>query len=381
MTLGLNDADLNACVACGLCLPHCPTYRVTGEELQSPRGRIAAMRAVEWNGAPLDATFTECLDTCVQCRGCETACPSGVPFGHLMDGARQALAEQTGYQPWPRRLGYRLLGRHRLLLALSTLLALAQRLGLVPRRLALPRLPLRRQRLRATGHDVVLFTGCVMDAWQRDTHAATIRVLGASGLGVALAPTAAGCCGALASHAGLAGIARGQAEATIAAIAGEGSVVVASAGCGAQMKDFGRLLGTDAAAAFAARVSDVHEVLADRPLPRPAPGWERPLVAVQDPCHLRHVQRAHLPVRVALAPYADLVELDDEGLCCGAGGAYSAQHPVEARAIRDRKQAAIARSGATLVSSPNPGCQMWLAGAGLDARHPIDLIDEALHGR
>lgn len=381
MTLGLDDADLNACVACGLCLPHCPTYRVTGEELQSPRGRIAAMRAVEWNSAPLDTTFTECLDTCVQCRGCETACPSGVPFGHLMDGARRALVEQSGYQPWPRRLGYRLLGRHRLLLALSTLLAAAQRLGLVPPRLGLPRLPLRRQRLRATGHDVVLFTGCVMDAWQRDTHAATIRVLNATGVGVALAPASAGCCGALASHAGLAAIARDQAEAVIAAIGGDGPVVVASAGCGAQMKDYGRLLGTEAAAAFAARVRDVHEVLAGRPLPPPGRGWERRLVAVQDPCHLRHVQRAHLPVRVALAPYADLVELDDEGLCCGAGGAYSVQHPAGARSIRDRKVAAITRSGAALVSSPNPGCQMWLAGAGLDARHPIDLIDEALHGR
>lgn len=381
MSLHIDGPDLAACVACGLCLPHCPTYRVTGEERASPRGRIAAMRAVEWGGAAVDDDLIECLDSCVQCRGCDTACPSGVPFGRLMEGARQALADQTRYQPRWRRAGYRLLGHHRLLLVCTAVAAVAQRLGMSLRRLGLPRLPIRQPRIAATGHDVWLFTGCVMDAWQRPVHGATLRVLSACGLGARLSGPAAGCCGALAAHAGLVDVARAQARSTVAAMPGDAPVVVASAGCGAQMKDYGHLLGTAEGQAFAARVRDVHELLAERPLPAPRAGWVRPTVAVQDPCHLRHVQRAHQPVRVALAPYADLVELDDEGLCCGAGGAYSVLHPATAAAIRGRKLAAIARSGAPAVASANPGCQMWLTAAGVTARHPIELIDEALHGR
>ena len=179
MSLHIDGPDLAACVACGLCLPHCPTYRVTGEERASPRGRIAAMRAVEWGGAAVDDDLIECLDSCVQCRGCDTACPSGVPFGRLMEGARQALADQTRYQSRWRRAGYRLLGHHRLLLVLTAAAAVAQRLGLSPRRLGLPRLPVRQPRIAATGLDVWLFTGCVMDAWLRDTHRSTLRVLDA----------------------------------------------------------------------------------------------------------------------------------------------------------------------------------------------------------
>jgi glycolate oxidase iron-sulfur subunit len=156
-------------------------------------------------------------------------------------------------------------------------------------------------------------------------------------------------------------------------------VVVDSAGCGAAMKEYGRLLGTPEAAAFSARVRDVSEWLAERVelLPRPRRRLtER--VAIQDPCHLRHVQRAHGHVRTVLAPYADLVELDDEGLCCGAGGAYNTQHPELAAAIRDRKLASIARSGAPVVASANPGCAMHLAAAGVRVRHPVELIDQAL---
>src|SRR5262245_29606559 len=175
------DRDLAACVACGLCLPHCPTYRVTGEESASPRGRIAAMRAVQWQGAPADEQFVGFMEACVQCRGCETACPSGVPFGRLMEGTRTALADAGRMTPWWRRLGFRLLGHHRTLLAGSSLLALAQRMRLVPKRLGLPRLPVRRAPLRPSGDDVWLYTGCVMDAWQRDVHLAAQRVLDATG--------------------------------------------------------------------------------------------------------------------------------------------------------------------------------------------------------
>jgi glycolate oxidase iron-sulfur subunit len=163
---------------------------------------------------------------------------------------------------------------------------------------------------------------------------------------------------------------------------GEAPILVDSAGCGAMLRDYGRLVGSDDARRFASRVRDVHEWLAERvdELPSPGPG-PRPVVAVQDPCHLRHVQRAHLHVRTVLGRYADLVELDDEGLCCGAGGAYSALQPELAGAIRDRKVASIARSGAPVVASANPGCALHLAATGLDVRHPLEIVEEAIRGR
>ncbi len=428
--LRLDDDALSSCVACGLCLPHCPTFRVTGDEALSPRGRIAAMRLVERQGVPMDAAFTEAMDTCVQCRGCETACPSAVPFGALMEGTRAALAAETRYQPWWRRVGYRLLGHHRLLLAGSSALAVLQRLRLLPvppaptwsapasagsasttsvlapdsiaraiesgasssdersgrslrsRLPALPRLSVRRAPLRATGDDVWLFTGCVMDAWQRPVHEATIRVLTAAGAGVRPTGGAAGCCGALATHAGLVDTARRQAEQVMAAVPGDAPILVNSAGCGAQLKDYGHLLGTPEASAFSARVLDVHEWLADHldALPAPASSGGRPVVAVQDPCHLRHVQKVHPAVRAVLAPYVEVAELDDEGLCCGAGGAYSATQPALSSAIRQRKLGAIARAGAPVVASANPGCALHLAAAGVTVRHPMEILDEHLPG-
>jgi glycolate oxidase iron-sulfur subunit len=381
--LRVDDDELVACVACGLCLPHCPTYRVTGEESASPRGRIAAMRAVHFEGRPLDDDFTRFMDLCVQCRACEAVCPSSVPFGRLMEGARETLATVTRHQPWWRRAGYRVLGHHRALLAISTALAVAQRARLVPRRLGVPRLELRRPPLPATGADVWLFTGCVMDAWMRPVHAAVVRVLTAAGAGVTPTGPGADCCGALHSHAGLHEDSHALALRVIAAVPGDAPVLVDSAGCGAALKDYGRLLGTPEAARFAARVHDVHEWLAPRVDRLPAARRGRAArvavrVAVQDPCHLRHVQKAHQHVRTVLRPFVDVVELDDDGLCCGAGGAYAAQHPDLAGAIRDRKLEAVRRSRAAVVASANPGCTMHLAAAGLDVRHPFELIDEAL---
>ena len=390
MKLRVDEDQLASCVSCGLCLPHCPTFRVSGEERYSPRGRIESMRQVHLGGRPADASFLDIVDTCVQCRGCETACPSAVPFGRLMEATRETLAAETGYQPRWRRAALAGLGHHRLVLVGSTLLAAAQRARLVParlsRRLGLPaRLPLRRPRLEASGtgrgpDDVWLFTGCVMDAWQRDVHRDVQRVLEAAGAGVALPGPGGACCGALHTHAGLVDDARALAARVMAALPGDAPVLVDSAGCGAQLKDYGHLLGTAEAAAFSRRVLDVHEWLAPRldHLARPAPGAPKPRVAVQDPCHLRHVQRAHLPVRTVLGRFADVVELDDEGLCCGAGGAYSVLQPELAGDIRARKLAAIERAGAPVVASANPGCSLHLAAAGVDARHPLSIVAAAL---
>jgi glycolate oxidase iron-sulfur subunit len=380
-SLSIDPTELSTCVGCGLCLPHCPTFRVTGEEALSPRGRIAAMRAVQDDDAPIDADFVHFIDTCVQCRGCEPACPSGVPYGHLVEATTATLAASKRSTPRWQRFGLRALGHHRLVLAGSTLLAVAQRLRLVPKRLGVSRLPLRRGPLpAATGTDVWLFTGCVMDAWMRETHRSTADLITATGATFALPGRGAACCGALHLHAGLAADAVRRAEATMAAMPWNAPILVNSAGCGAALKEYGHLLGTPAAAAFSARVLDVHEWLAPRleHLPRPARRLDP--VIVQDPCHLRHVQRAHLPVRDVVGLVADVIELDDDGVCCGAGGAYAAMQPAMAADIRERKVAAIRRAApaGTTVVSANPGCAMHLAAAGVTVRHPLDVVASAI---
>ena len=391
MGLQLDVDELNTCVACGLCLPHCPTFRATGEEALSPRGRIDAMRNVQWRGAPVDDDFVSFMATCVQCRGCEPACPSQVPYGHLIEATREQLASDGRITPWWQRLGFAVLPRHRLLLAGSTVLALAQRARLLPRRLSPGRIPVRRgPAVRPTAEsgtvEAWLFTGCVMDAWMRATHRSTAEVLDALGVRYGVPGRDGGCCGALHTHAGLHDDAQRLAVRVMASMPGEAPVLVNSAGCGAALKEYGRLLGTAEAASFSARVFDVHEWIAPRLGDLPAVRRLGDPVIVQDPCHLRHVQRAHLPVRDVLRPLADLVELDDDGLCCGAGGAYSALEPELAGRIRDRKleaiDRAVASSGARTVASANPGCSMHLDAAlaerGLRVVHPIDLLAEAL---
>jgi len=376
--LKIDPEELTTCVGCGLCLPHCPTFRVTGEEALSPRGRIAAMRAVQNDDAPVTPEFIDFMETCVQCRGCEPACPSGVPYGHLMEATRATLAETHRITPWWQRAGFAVLGRHRTLLAGSTLLAAAQRLHLVPKRLGLPALPVRRgPKVRATGSAAWLFTGCVMDAWQRDVHRDTAAVLDALGVSYALPGSGGACCGALHVHAGLSDATKRLAANVMASMPGDAPIVVNSAGCGAALKDYGHLLGTPEAQAFSARVLDVHEFCAPR-VGALQPKRQLGPVIVQDPCHLRHVQRTQASVRTLLAVVCTPIELDDDGLCCGAGGAYSALQPELAGDIRERKLAAIERAGAHVVASANPGCAMHLAAAGAQVRHPMSIVAEAL---
>jgi glycolate oxidase iron-sulfur subunit len=379
MDLGLGEG-LDSCVQCGLCLPHCPTFRVTGDESRSPRGRIALMRAVQQQGAPITPEILRSWETCVQCRGCETACPSGVPFGPLMEQTRETLAEDGRMTPRWQRLALAPLSHPKILRAGTAAAAVAQRARLVPRRFGLPAaLPLRQVPHQTSGDDVWLFTGCVMDVWQRDVHVAAQRVLEAAGFGVRPTGDLAPCCGALHSHAGLGRTTRRLAAKMLRALDGDAPILVDSAGCGAAMKDYGRLLGTEAGEAFSARVFDIQEWLAGH-LDR-LPTVERldRRVAVQDPCHLRHVQRVHEHTRTVLRPFVrELVELDDEGLCCGAGGSYSLLEPELAGHIRDRKVAAIGRAAPDVVASANPGCSMHLAAGGIAMAHPMTLIWEAL---
>jgi len=379
MNLHLDDDELSGCVQCGLCLPHCPTFRISGDESQSPRGRIALMRAVQNDGAPVTFDVRRSFETCVQCRGCEPACPSGVQYGHLIEGVRESLADAHVMTPWWQRAALVPLTHPRLLRAGSRVLALFQRVGAVPKRFGLPVLPLRSTPLRSSGRDVYLFTGCVMDAWQRQVHRESQGVLEAAGFTVQITGGKAPCCGAMQAHAGLLDRTKRLAQRAMREMRGDQPILVNSAGCGAAMKDYGRLLGTEESKAFSKRVYDIGEWLAPRVdrLPTVEPLNLR--AAVQDPCHLRQVQRAHHSTRVILAPFVrELVELDDEGLCCGAGGAYSVLEPTSANLIRERKLAAISRVSPDVVASANPGCSMHLAAAGVVTVHPISLIYRAI---
>lgn len=385
--LHLDETELVSCVSCGLCLPHCPTYRVTGLEIASPRGRIAAMRLVEMEGAPINAAFEAAMNECVQCRGCEAACPSSVQFGHLMEETRAALHERGERSSRARRaaewIGYRLvLPVHWLLLAVTWGAWLLQRLRLLPSRFGLPRLSARSLAApldvpRGGAPTAWCFTGCVMDAWLRETHRSTVRVMRAGGAVVSRPGPGGDCCGALHLHAGRAREAKRLARRVIASMPGDAPIVVNSAGCGAVMKDYGRLLGTTDAEAFSARVRDFSEWVVENGVP--ALRETGATLVVQDPCHLRHVQRVHGAVRTVLAPAYALVDTADDGLCCGAGGAYAVLQPALANGIRERKADALRRAGAgSVVVSANPGCMLHLRRAGLDVRHPADLLAAAL---
>ena len=380
MDLRIDPDELNACVQCGLCLPHCPTFRVTGDEAMSPRGRIKLMREVQDEGAPVTKEVLSSFETCVQCRGCETACPSGVKYGSLMEATRETLADHHLVTPRWQRLAFKPLVWPRALQIGSSALAVAKKLGAVPGRLGIPDdVPIRQEPLVPSGDDVYLFTGCVMDAWQRDVHAAGQRVIEAAGFGVTPTGSKAPCCGALHTHAGLTNETRRLAETMMRALA-KRPVLVDSAGWGAAMKEYGHLLGTAEAEEFSSRVFDIQEWLADHVERLPSVTPVDALVAVQDPCHLRHVQKVHQSTRTVLKPFVrELVELADDGLCCGAGGAYSVLEPDLSGLIRQRKVEAIDRVAPDLVASANPGCSIHLANAGVPTVHPMQLVDAAIN--
>ncbi|MDA2956715.1 MAG: (Fe-S)-binding protein [Ilumatobacteraceae bacterium] len=377
--LDVSDHALASCVGCGLCLPHCPTFRVTGDESKSPRGRIEIMRALHEDQLGFDEEVVESLDTCVQCRGCEPACPSGVPYGELIDAANRLRRVDSPIPVW-LRLGLRALPHRRLLSSATRLASLpglsrlvARRLGPVPSRIGRP--------LRSTSPDpnVWIFTGCVMDVWQRPVHRAVADIV--ESLGLTYGVAAAGhCCGALHAHSGWHEGAIERALHTMASFPGDSPVIVDSAGCGAALKDYGHLLDTEQARRFSARVIDVHEWLEGH-LDDLELHVSNPVkVILQDPCHLRHVQGVHQSVRRCLDGCAEIVEMDDDGLCCGAGGAYSMLQPRLARQIRQRKVDAIKRvdpEGELVVASANPGCAQHLAAAGVRVVHPIQLVADA----
>jgi glycolate oxidase iron-sulfur subunit len=377
----IDSETLNDCVACGLCLPHCPTYRATGQDLFSPRGRIALIGAVKAGHLEVDAEVSDSLGTCIQCLACVPACPSGVDYEAIITPAvvemaqrRRTRARLTRAILWP-------LTHPRVLRAVSVLGWLAQTLHVIPKRLNVGRIPLRRRALTirtptTENESVVLYRGCVMDAWYRDVHHATVNVLSHLGYNVEFTGSDTPCCGALHQHAGLHDQADSLGVRSRQALTGR-TVVVNSAGCGAMLKS--SLSGL-------ANVYDIHEFVHQhieklRPSLRPV---DRDVI-VQDPCHLRHVQRAHEPVHQLLGLAYRVHTIPDDGLCCGAGGLFSTSQPGMARAVRDLKTAAISGLVASasledpLLASANPGCIGFLAGASdLSVMHPIVLLDQAI---
>jgi glycolate oxidase iron-sulfur subunit len=394
-------SSLDPCVHCGFCLPACPTYLATGDEADSPRGRIVLMRALERGeiGAD-DAALVQHLDACLGCLGCEPACPSGVGYGRGIQTAREQLFGARRLPPLAAAvLGvFRREWLWRPLFTLSrvfratgipALLSGGGRVGFSMGMLAATKPAWRawqRPGLASNSHPTVaLFRGCVMDTLFRHVHDATRRTLEANGYTV-VEPGGQVCCGALHEHAGDRAAAEALARQNVAALAETADhVVVNSAGCGALLKSYGHLLGTDAAAALAGKVRDVTELLADA---GPRPGGALALdVAYDAPCHLQHAQRVQAaPLAVLGAiPALRVRLLPSSDKCCGSAGIYSVVRPAMARAVLDLKLETFAAAVPVpeIVATGNPGCLMQIGAgvraAGLPIRvvHPVELLDES----
>ncbi|MFN8110222.1 MAG: heterodisulfide reductase-related iron-sulfur binding cluster [Thermoleophilia bacterium] len=385
------EEDVVKCVSCGLCLPHCPTFRVTGRETAAPRGRILAMRAVGEGRAEVDDTFATMMDECLACRACETACPSAVPFGRMIEAAR---AQAETVRPLPeraaRKAGIGVVLSHPRAIALAGIgLAVSQALRvdrLLPPRLGgtAPRVSLRGllrpiPKERGAGPVAAVLTGCVMDVAYRDVQAATMRAVAGAGFrAVRGAPRA--CCGALAMHHGQPEAAKHLARQRIAEFANADIVVANAAGCSNHMKTWGHLLADDPvwaepAARVAAKVRDLLEL--DLHPTRTHAG----AIAVHDACHHCNGQDMRAPLRKVLRDAgARPVEIPDDGRCCGAAGLYSVLQPELSGELRTQKARAIAATGATVVAVANPGCAIQIQnglneiGSPTRVVHPAQLL-------
>jgi glycolate oxidase iron-sulfur subunit len=397
------SAGIDACVHCGFCLQSCPTYLTLEDENDSPRGRIVLMHALVEGSLPLDDRDARThIDRCLGCRACETACPSGVPYGQLLEATRATLTAVRPNPPVARAILFAF--AHKPLLALAMLggritraLGISRLLARLPGRLgfAMAMLestrPLKRASYSVAGDgnrgSATLLTGCVMEGIFTETNRATERTLAANDFAVT-ATAGQVCCGALHAHAGDADAARKLARRNIEAFERSGAdyIVVNAAGCGAMMKEYEHLLAHDdawrhRAAAVADRVRDVSELLAEA---GPKPGGALELTVTYDaPCHLLHAQRiASPPLRVLGAiPGLTLVPLEGSEHCCGSAGIYNLVEPAVSDAVLAPKLAHIAETRAPFVATGNPGCLMQIgagllrAGGGVRAVHPVDLLD------
>jgi glycolate oxidase iron-sulfur subunit len=400
---------IDDCVHCGFCLDSCPTYVLWGAEADSPRGRIVLMNDGLNTAAPMSDEMATHFDRCLGCMACVTACPSGVRYDRLIERVRPQVERNHPRSPGERavrRLIYETLPHPKRLRALAPMLAVGRRLGAerrLPERLAAiakvaPTAPAGRaakasvpERTPAVGAPrgrVGLLLGCVQRVFYPAVHRATAHVLAAEGFEV-LAPRMPDCCGALEMHGGAEPGARRRAQETIEAFAAAGDldhVVVNAAGCGSAMKDYGDLLGTPAARAFAGRVRDVCELLGSVE-PR-APRGPVPLrVVYHDACHLAHAQGVRAQPRALLEgiPGLELVEVAlERDVCCGSAGIYNLVAPDAAAVLGERKARNLVATGAQAIAAGNPGCAAQLdmhlrqLGCPLPIHHPIELLSRSL---
>ncbi len=417
------DDLLRACVHCGMCLPACPTYRLTGQEMSSPRGRLWLMRAVADDRLDLlDPLFDEQMYQCLNCRACEAVCPSGVHYGPLVEASRAQLEQHR-----PRALPERVLRRvgldwlfadSRRLRRVVGLLRVSQRSGLtaLARKLGMLRAagmedlealtPKISRRPLVPGNErwiadpvsgsprrARLFNGCVMGTVFANTNRAAARVVARNGADIDV-PMAQQCCGALHVHAGMMEEARVLARKNIDAFASSGDdpIIVTAAGCGAALKEYGYILKDDPAyaekaRAFSARIRDLTEYLGERDLVPPTTTIRRQ-VTYQEPCHLVHAQRVSRQPRELMnaIPGLELIEMKESSLCCGSAGIYNIIREEMANELGDRKALHAMETTATEVITANPGCQMQVGaslrrkGGTAKVRHIADLLDEAYGG-
>jgi glycolate oxidase iron-sulfur subunit len=409
------DPDLiQDCVHCGFCLPTCPTYVLWGRETDSPRGRILLMRSAGESGPDLTATQVEAWDNCLGCMACVTACPSGVQYHKLIEDTRGQIERN-----WERTLSDRLWRRALFALfphpgRLRALAPFAALQGALPTERLVRRFPRLREltrvaprtsvraawrqlpertAARATRRGSVGFMqGCVQRVFFGDVNAATVGVLAAEGFDV-FAPRLPRCCGALQLHTGYAEDAQALGRELIAAFESYDTVVVNAAGCGSAMKDYGHLFRddpawADRAAAFAGKVRDVSELLAEHE-PLAARHPVELTVAYHDACHLAHAQGVREAPRRVLGtiPGLELREPADWEICCGSAGVYNLIKPEPAAELGRRKARSLLDTGAQAVAAANPGCALQIAahardlGHELPVYHPMELLYASMQGR
>ena len=413
--------DYSRCVHCGLCLNACPTSRELGLEMDSPRGRIYQMIQVEKGRLAMGESFVRHIDLCLDCRACETACPSGVEYGKLVEVARGQIEQHYHRPPLTTLLRklfyYEILPHPGRLQFVGKLLRLYQRSGLerlvlssrvlklLPGRLEqvaqlAPRMedPFFYKSLGKTfpaegkqRYRVALFAGCIANLSFARLNDATVRVLTRNGCEVVI-PRNQGCCGALHVHAGIRGIARDLAKRNIEVfLAGEFDAVISNAaGCGSVLKEYPLLFEEEdkkfhePAKAFVAKLRDVTEFLAGIDLNRKL-GTMKVRATYQDPCHLGHAQRIRTAPRKLLAaiPGLELIELKEADICCGSAGVYNVVHNEMSERLLAGKMRRIAETRAELVLTANPGCLLQLRagvkreGGQRRVLHVIELLDEA----
>jgi glycolate oxidase iron-sulfur subunit len=416
---------LDDCVHCGFCLPTCPTYQLWGEEMDSPRGRIYLMDLAAKGEIPIEGPFTEHIDRCLGCMACVTACPSGVQYDRLLESVRPQIERNVEREPADRMFRDAIFAlfpyKRRLRLAalpgalyqkLRMVPAIARLADRLPGRLAameslLPPVSVREAFARlpeftpAVGERrarVALLSGCVQDVFFHRVNEATVRVLAAEGCDV-FVPRDQQCCGALELHAGREDSALARARREIAVYEtlvrdnGVDHVVTNVAGCGSSMKEYGHLLAddpewADRAAAFSARVRDVHEVLADLLADGGPRAPRHPFhgrVAYHDACHLGHAQQVREQPRAVLrsVPDLQLVDLPEAALCCGSAGIYNMVMPEAAADLGARKAANVRSMEPDVVVTANPGCLLQIGkhlGRDIPLLHPVQLLDASIRG-